>query len=243
MTSSPRAGGGSTSQSAARLLIILDRLGQQPSQAELIGVPDAVKVVRALSRLAKLDFWLRNPDYLADELLTDIDSGHIAPVVGLAQVDRMLAGSAPLLHLYPMRRYKYGAWELPDNAVAVLKSYGFVATHRAKEIDTEAASKARRDYFLREDGAAAVAKMRDEVDQIEWYDEQAEAIKLLDLGATGSAAKTRQYQQPEYKATPVGRTITPILERVRPRFEEMAAKHGYTPAPAPNSAAPAGGES
>lgn len=241
MTVSPRAGGGSTSQSAARLLIILDRLGQQPIPAELLEIPDAARVVRALSRLAKLDFWLRNPDYLADEVLADIDSGHIPPGDGLPQVDRMLTGSEPLLHLYPMRRYKYGAWELPDNAVAVLKSYGFVATRRAKEIN-DASPKARRDYYLRVAGAAAVAKMREEVDQIEWYDQQAEAIKLLDLGATGSAAKIRQYQQPEYKATPVGRTITPILERVRPRFEEIAAKHGYTPMPSATSAMAAEGD-
>lgn len=240
MTTAPRAGGGSTSQSAARLLIILDRLGQEPSPADLIEVPDAVRVIRALSRLAKLDFWLRNPDYLADEVLTDIAGGHIPPTDGLPHVDRMLSGSAPLLHLYPMRRYKYGAWELPDNAVAVLKSYGFVTTRRAQEIDTEASSKARRDYFLREAGAAAVARMRAEIDQIEWYNAQAEAIKLLDLGATGSAAKTRQYHQPEYKATPVGRTITPILERVRLRFEAMAAQRCWAPTPS-TSAAPGGG--
>lgn len=234
MAISPRVGGGSTSQSAARILIILDRLGQQPSQADLIANPKVVKVVRALSRLAKLDFWLRNPDYLADEVLTDIGSGHISPADGLPHVDRMLAGPAPLLHLYPMRRYKYGAWELPDNAIAVLKSYGFVTTRRAREIDTEASSKARRDYFLQEAGAAAIAKMRDEIEQIKWYDDQAEAIGLLDVRETGSAAKIRQYQQPEYKATPVGRPVSSILDRVRPRFEKVAATHGYATTPAPS---------
>ncbi len=231
---SPRASGGSTSQTAARLLIILDKLGEASSAADLAEFPDAVKVIRATSRLAKLDFWLRNPDYLADEVLTDIVAGDIDPKEGLPHVERMLAGSTPLLHLYPMQRYKYGAWELPDNAIAVLKSYGFVAQRRAKEVDTEAASQARRDYFLLTDGERAVANMRAQVEQIEWYDQQADSIKLLNLGPSGAAAKSRQYCQPEYKATPVGRIIAPILERVRLRFAEVAAACAYT------IAAPAG---
>lgn len=32
-------------------------------------------VVRTLVRLQKLDFWVRNPDYLANELLNDFENG------------------------------------------------------------------------------------------------------------------------------------------------------------------------
>ncbi|MFF2830930.1 hypothetical protein ACFVSK_04130 [Cellulosimicrobium cellulans] len=226
MTSTPRAAGGATTQTAARLLVVMDKLGDVPTPPDLLKVPNTVRVVRALSRLVKLDFWLRNPDYLADELLNDVEIAGLDPSVALPHVARMLEGSAPVLHLYPMQRYKYGAWELPDNAVAILKLHGFATTKRAKEMDAAASSKARRDYFLLPEGRDALQRMREDVEQLSWYDAQADAIALLDLPGTGLAAKQRQYQQPEYAATPVGATIEPILIRVRSRFERVSALHG-----------------
>lgn len=205
----------------------MDKLGDEPTDVEMGIVPEAVRVVRALSRLAKLDFWLRNPDYLADELLNDVTSKAVEADEALPHVERMLQGSAPTLHLYPMQRYKYGAWELPDNAVAVLKAHGLVATKRAKEMDAAAASKSRRDYYLLADGQSALANMRQQVDQISWYDAQADAVDLLNVGGTGAAAKSRQYKQPEYAATPVGATIAPILDRVRKRFLVVAEENSY----------------
>jgi len=74
----PRAHGGSTSQAAARIFFLLDRLGQEPTEADLAIFPSAVRVIRATSRLAKLDFWLRNPDYLANEPLNDVEDGQLS---------------------------------------------------------------------------------------------------------------------------------------------------------------------
>ena len=229
MTAPLRAAGGSTSQAAARLLVLLDKLGQPPTPAELAWIPEAVAVVRSTSRLAKLDFWLRNPDYLADELLRDITDTSLDAAVGLPHVDRMLAGDAPTLHLLPMQRYRFGAWELPDNAMAVLKSHALVRTRRVSEPDAENADRSRRDYFLTIDGAQVIGRMRAEVDQLSWYDAQADAIALLNVGTSGAAVKQRQYEQPEYASTPIGSLILPILDRTRVRFAETAAAHKYLP--------------
>lgn len=225
MVSASRASGGANSQSAARYLIILDKLGETPAQADLAVFPQAAKVIRATSRLAKLDFWVRNPDYLANELLTDVEAGTIDPTAGLAHAARMLTGSAPLLHLYPMQRYKYGAWELPDNAFAVLKYLGLADQKRVQGLGGDGAARARRDYFLFAEGANRLVEMRAQVPQIEWYDQQADAIALLNVGASGAAAKSRQYDQPDYATTPIGATIGPILDRVRDRFVEVAGLH------------------
>lgn len=229
MTAPLRATGGSTSQAAARLLVLLDRLGQPPTPVELAWCPEAINVVRSTSRLAKLDFWLRNPDYLADELLRDVAAGTLEADVGLAQVDRMLSGDAPTLHVLPMQRYRFGAWELPDNAMAVLKSHRLVRTRRVSEPDADNAERARRDYLLTADGGAVVTRMRAEVPQLTWYDAQAEAIGLLHVGTSGAAVKQRQYEQPEYASTPIGSLIGPILDRTRRRFSEVAKQHDYAP--------------
>ena len=228
MTAVPvRALGGSTSQAAVRILLILDKLGEVPTPSELATFADAVRVVRATSRMTKLDFWLRNPDYLANELLNDVDAGTAEPVVYLKHAERMLAGAAPTLHLYPMQRYMYGAWELPDNAMALLKSHGLVNQRRVSEPDADNSGRARRDYFLMQAGAQVLANIRAEVEQLHWYDLQADAIALLKVGPTGAAARARQYEQPEYAATPIGDIIAPILERTRSRFAEVAEAHGY----------------
>lgn len=203
-----RSGGGSDSQTAMRLLISLDVLGTPvPAPSPF---PTAVKVVKSLTRLEKLDFWMRNPDYLADELLNDLDNGILEFADVEPHVARMLAGSAPALHQYPMSRYLYGAYERVDNALSILKSLGLINHKRV----ADAGSKARRDYYLLAAGAAAVDRMRAEIEPIAWYDQQARAILLLASAQYGTTARTRQYEQPEYKAAAIGVDIPSILDRV-----------------------------
>jgi hypothetical protein len=212
---SPRSRGGSSSQTATRLLVILDVLGNPVAPGS--RVPHAVKVVSSLTRLEKLDFWVRNPDYLADELLNEVDAGRRSVPEVAAQVSRMLGGTAPSLHRYPMARYLFGAYERVDNSLAILKAYGHITTHRVSDHgDT-----ARRDYFLLTKGETALARMRTDVPALGWYDEQASAITLIADAATGASARKRQYQQSEYESTPIGSTIPDITERVIARAEEF----------------------
>jgi hypothetical protein len=46
------------------------------------------RIVRSQVRLQKLDFWLRNPDYLADELLNDYEKSFEAPLLDLPRTHR-----------------------------------------------------------------------------------------------------------------------------------------------------------
>jgi hypothetical protein len=77
----------------------------------------------------KADFWLRNPDYLADELLSELEAGRRPAETVFPNVIRMLGGKEPFLHRYPMAKFLFGAYERPDNALAILKSMGLM-THR-----------------------------------------------------------------------------------------------------------------
>lgn len=207
---SPRDRGGSTSQTATRLLIILDVLGTPASDSD---VESAVKVVSSLTRLEKLDFWLRNPDYLADELLTELEEGRLPFDVVEQQVSRMLDQQAPSLHRYPMARYLYGAYERIDDALALLKTYRQIAHRRVADTGV----RSRRDYFLLEKGRDSLAAMRVDIPALAWYDEQAAAIGLIGDAKIGATAKGRQYKQNEYRDTPIGAVIPPITERVAER--------------------------
>ena len=131
-TSDARRRGGSTSQTAARVLVLLDVLGTPVGAS--CDVDGAVAVISSLIRLQKLDFWLRNPDYLADELVTEFEQGRVSFDQVQPHVQRMLDGDAPQLHTYPMERYIHGAYEFIDDALAVLKLYGQIEHRRAANL-------------------------------------------------------------------------------------------------------------
>ena len=206
-----RRRGGSTSQTATRVLVLLEVLGTPVGES--CDVDGAVAVVSSLIRLQKLDFWLRNPDYLADELLTEFEQGRVPLHQIQPHVLRMLEGSAPQLHTYPMERYIYGAYEFIDDALAVLKLYEQIEHRRA----ADSGALSRRDYFLLQRGRDTIAAMRSEIPELEWYVQQATAIGLIADAAKGVAAKRRQYLQTEYADTAQGDVIPSILERVRER--------------------------
>ncbi|MCA1306828.1 hypothetical protein LC082_07950 [Microbacterium esteraromaticum] len=218
--SDARRRGGSPSQTATRVLVMMDALGDPVGPNP--PVPNAVARVASLIRVQKLDFWMRNPDYLADELLTDYEGGLLTLPQIQDHVVRMLDGDAPSLHSYPMERYLYGAYEFIDNALAVLKFYGQIDHHRA----ADSGNLARRDYYLLDAGRATVRRMRAQVPQLEWYYQQTAAIALLADASTGTTARNRQYEQPEYENARHGEIIPSILERVRERAVQLSVMKG-----------------
>jgi hypothetical protein len=67
-----------------------------------------VLAVRSELRLQALDFWLRNPDYLADELVTEVKAGRLDDS-HLAVASALLDDPEPSLRHYPMPRWLFGA--------------------------------------------------------------------------------------------------------------------------------------
>jgi hypothetical protein len=203
--------GGSTSQGAARLLIILDRLGNSVTGHP--SVTGAVRCLQSLTKFEKFDFWVRNPDYLADELLFEFVQGTRSFDEVSPHVVRMLSGEAPTFHAYRMSRYLYGAYERIDNPLSILKAYGHITHIRADKSNP----RSRRDYFMLESGLDALKALRADIPSLGWYDLQADAIRLLTDIDTGADARRRQYLQPEYEAAQNGGLIPAITDRVRDR--------------------------
>jgi hypothetical protein len=68
--------GPTSGQTAVRVLFILDRLGEPCGGAEDVA-ESAVKVIRSHRMLQKLDFLVRNPDYLADVIIAGWEEGRL----------------------------------------------------------------------------------------------------------------------------------------------------------------------
>ncbi|MGW3658022.1 hypothetical protein ACWD6R_21020 [Streptomyces sp. NPDC005151] len=75
-------------------------------------------MLRAEGRLQKLDFWLRNPDYLADELLNDYEREKEA--INLELAGGILDSDEPEICAIRMLRYLFGAFEYIDQAMSIL---------------------------------------------------------------------------------------------------------------------------
>nr|WP_207207428.1 hypothetical protein [Methylorubrum zatmanii] len=174
-----------------------------------------VGVLRAQSRLQALDFWVRYPDYLANELLNEFLRGGMPEDLELAA--RILGDREPDLRRVPMVRYLFGAFEPLDNPLSLLRSRDLVRQRK-----TGQPGQVRETwYLLTRSGGDAMERLAGEADELAWYRDRAIVAARVAGGVGGRALKGRQYLQDEYAATPIGGVIPSISEKVRERLEVM----------------------
>lgn len=198
-------------QHAVRLLALLRYCGEFTGG----GDPDgAVRVIRSEKRVQALDFWLRNPDYLADEILTEVERGHL-PKSHLSIALRLLSDPEPDLRHYPTPKWFFGAYQAVDDAFALLESYGLAFVRRLGIPP----KRRRTQFFLTAAGAKAAEEMAT-ADVLEWYAGQARLVGQVSGKANGSDLKKRQYAQgAAYADAQWGSTIAPIGPQVRARLD------------------------
>src|ERR1035438_3214607 len=117
----------SLEQDAVRLLMLL-HVAADSSMVEP-SPENAEACVAGEMRLQAMDFWLRNPDYLAWALLDAAEQGGDAALAGEAA--RILsAEEEPDLRTVPMLRWRHGEWERLDDRLSLLAAYGLVSAVR-----------------------------------------------------------------------------------------------------------------
>lgn len=201
---------------AVRLLFILDRAGKPVSR----GAPEGcVKVIDAEMRIQALDFWLRNPDYLAHELLDQYEAGRKANRSLLMAAVEVMSGDEPDLRRMSMLRYLFGAYEALDDAMATLSLHGLAILKRKYKADGSAI--AQSSFFLTEDGAAKALQLS-AVEPLRWYADRTDLVAKVAGNRVGSALKKRQYEIAQYHNARYGRVIQPIKDQVAARLVELA---------------------
>jgi hypothetical protein len=198
---------------AVRLLFLLDEIGTPVGPG---APPDAIKVVYSQMRLQAADFWVRNPDYLAHEILNEIEQ-NLRLRGDFAIVEEILSGDEPELRRYPMLRWRFGAYEPLDDALAVLKSHGYMIRRARGTINKIA----QHDYFLTAAGASAAASLEAEFPDLIWYRERACLVATVVRDASGSDLKERQHSQFDYHDTHTGEHISSIIDSVRERLMSL----------------------
>lgn len=198
---------------AIKLLYILVK-GSSPLDDSKGSEPFAV--FKGEARLHALDFWMRYPDYLAEELLDRYEQHN--NVQDLLSVKRILSEQEPELRKFPMIRYRFGAYEKIDNTVSILISRNLISVKRKVENGVLKET----DFHVHKSAFALADDIVKEWTPLSWYAYRAELVSDVAADRGGTALKARQYQQIEYAATQLGGVIPSISARVRERYDKLA---------------------
>ncbi|RBP64262.1 hypothetical protein DFO66_107139 [Brevibacterium sanguinis] len=203
-------------QDAVRLLLLIAAAADPLASPSPADAPaEAVAVLRSQVLLQKLDFWLRNPDYLADELLTRFESTGNNDDLELAR--QILESDEPEVRSYQMLRYLFGAYEPLDEALSVLSTPGLIILRR----QGIPGHTTQHDYYLTNAGRDAAQQIVTSVPELAYYVERSKLVADLAGGRRGSALRDIQYLQPEYAGAELGTRIVGIADRARARLQGL----------------------
>lgn len=212
---------GDSFSDAIRLLLLIAAVCEPLNEAEQQAAPKgAVAVLRAEGRLQKLDFWLRNPDYLADELLNDCEREH--EPINLELAGSILDSDEPEICAIPMLRYLFGAFEYIDLAMSILAVPRLVVVVPRRTVQRVL----QDNYYLTAKGRELAERATEQFPVLAWYTERARLVRAL-AEATGHSAlalRKRQYLQRDYAQTPLNEVIPSIADRARARLARLRAE-------------------
>lgn len=201
---------------AIRILFVL-KAGGTP--VEDSAAPDAALIFKGEARLQAFDFWMRNPDYLAAELLDLFAETKDNTFFQAAEA--ILDQEEPDLRRVPMIRYFFGAYERLDDALSLLRSRDLVRITGLKGTNNKVLE---TDFVLTNVGYETCSAAVSEEPILQWYADRAELVARVAGHLGGSALKQKQYQRTTYAQTKLGGVIPPISDDVRRRIEKLQAK-------------------
>lgn len=196
-----------------RILIILYVFGEPYNNAEKIK---ARKFFKSELRIQKIDFLLRNPDYLCYELLEKVKSNYNNKEEVKDIIKNVYDLKEPIIKKLEMERFLFGAYEDIDDVIAFLQSLGLIEFSSRKRSDLK--NTIDKKYYVNELAINNFKKVKDNFPFIDWYIERCELIKKYFGDLNGTQLKISQYEIDEYKNTSFNDYIQSISERVREEF-------------------------
>jgi len=156
------------------------------------------------TKLMAYDFWVRYPDYFAHELHEKYEE--TGEFFYKEKAESIIADAEPNERQIPMIRYLFGAYEKPDNALAILKSRNLIQIKKHKLPNGHSET----DFFITHRGYALYQKAVADWPVLRWYEERAKLVAQVAGDRGGDALKKRQYEQRVYAETKRGEFIPPL---------------------------------
>ncbi len=207
---------------AVRVLQILSHAGKRVTgnASRHLGV---VAVLKAAKALNALEFWMRYPDYLVNELLTMYEEDPVKHAHLLDEAIKAFDGVEPELRRLGMLRNWFGAYDALDDALSTLVYLGLVRHER--KIHTDGVRVKERSYHLLQTGDD-LAKELAKIEPLSWYAERARLVAIVARGQTGNQLKERQHEIAQYHNARHGDVIEPIMDIVAARLATVRARAG-----------------
>ncbi len=197
---------------AIRILFLLVK-GSTPYVTP--DVEGAKAIFKGEKRLHASDFWMRYPDYLAEELLDRFERS--GDPQDLTTVRDIFSAEEPEIRKFPMMRYRFGAYEKIDNTMSILRSRNLISIARK----VEHSILKETDFIILKSAFSLSEIIVDEWPPLEWYAKRAKLVADVAGNRSGTALKDRQYEQMEYAETKSGGIIPAISSRVQERLEKL----------------------
>lgn len=197
---------------ALRLLFIL----VAGSEDVLQPTDEVMKVFRAEKRLMAMDFLVRYPDYFADAMLDlyeETDEHEL-----LEAVQRIFLDDEPSIRLVQMVRWRHGAYQNVEDALAMLSYYGLV---RPMQLAGDDGKIRRYEYLISSKAITFLERCVRDHPELAWYRDRVLLVMRVSGGKSGSALKEWQYEHPEYGSTIQGDVIPSIREQVELRLSKF----------------------
>lgn len=197
---------------AIRILFILNAGG-----VPLTDPDDATvaKIFKGEARLHAFDFWMRNPDYLASELLDAYET--TSDIRYRQATEAIFESDEPDLRRVPMIRYLFGAYERLDDALSLLRSRDLVRITGIKgKLKVH-----ETDFILTVRGVDVCSTAVAQEPVLEWYARRSTLVAEVAGARGGGALKEKQYEQATYAQTQLGGIIPPIGPEVQRRLLQL----------------------
>lgn len=180
--------------------------------------PEYKRVFRSEVRIQKIDFLIRNPDYLAYELLLVADNNPTKKSEIQKIVKSIYNTAEPQLRRLEMERFFFGAYEDIDDVIGFLNSIGFIGFTSKKSIDLKTIEK---QYFVTQQAIAKTTTAINNFPALEWYVKRCQLIKKYFGNLSGSQLKVSQYQIDEYRNTSFKNFIGEISDIVKNEYYKI----------------------
>ncbi len=183
-----------------------------------INNPRHKKIFKSEVKIQKVDFLLRNPDYLAYELILFAQENKFDLLEIKNTVNHIFKNNEPYLKRLEMEKFFFGAYEDIDDVVSFLKSIDFIDFSSKKNVNLQTIEKY---YYITELAIQKVESNLSKNSSLQWYVERCNLIKKYFGDLSGSQLKIMQYKIPEYKNTGYNEYIGSIQDEVRHEYQKM----------------------
>ncbi len=169
-------------------------------------------------KIQAIDFFLRNPDYLAYELLKIAEENQSKALKIKTIVKNIYHQKEPQLRRVEMEKFFYGAYEDIDDIIAFLVSRGLLLYESKVRTNMRVAEK---HYYLTPLAVQKIGTAKQDIEVAQWYFNRCQIIKEHLGGVTGSQLKSKQYQVEEYSTTAYKEKIQGIDNMVEEKYETL----------------------